>query len=190
MAAAGVVGLLVVRRGLDRPLRWIQSQLDAERVLLSEQKGVVQDRRQHRFLRNIDGGLERGRDRDLVVHEFGRHDQRDVVNRLEDVVGIVVIVKDVATHPPVVLAHDREMGPAVHGFDLGVDCGAADAHRRDGRIDPHLAGVRDVAGEEPDRPLNHGQKRRVVVALGVIDHVVEHHPRVRIERESGAVKKG
>ena len=65
-------------------------------------------------------------------------------------VGIVVIVEDVAAHPSVVLAHDREMGPAVQGFDLCVDCGAADAHRRDGRINPHLAGVRDIAGNEAD----------------------------------------
>ena len=53
-------------------------------MLLTEQKGVVQDRRQHRFLRNIDGGFERGRDRNLVVHEFGRDDQRDIINRLEE----------------------------------------------------------------------------------------------------------
>ena len=81
------------------------------------------------------------------------------------------------------LARNREV-------DLDQHRGAADAHGRDRRVDLHVAVLGGLAGDEGDGPGHQAEQRGVVRPVGVVDHLVEHHPRIRRQAEHGAVDEG
>ena len=75
-------------------------------------------------------------------------------------------------------------------IDLHQNRGAANAHRGGRRLDFHVAVFRGRAGDERDGPLHQRQQRGVVRPGRVVDHLVQHHPRIRRETEHGAVDEG
>ena len=75
-------------------------------------------------------------------------------------------------------------------IDLDQHRGAADAHGRDRRVDLHVAVLGRLAGDEGDGARHQADQRRIVRPVGVVDHFVEHHSRVRREAEHGAVDEG
>ena len=66
--------------------------------------------------------------------------------------------------------------------------GAANAHGRDRRADLHVAGMRDLAGDERERAFDQAEQRAVVRRrVVVVGEFVERHPRIGDEVERGAV---
>ena len=55
------------------------------------------------------------------------------------------------------------------------------------RLDPHVAGLRDLPGGEADRALHEADERRVRRPVRAVHHLVQDHPRVGGEVERGAV---
>ena len=64
-------------------------------------------------------------------------------------------------------------------IDLHQHRGAADAHGRDRRIDLHVAVFGGGAGDEGDGALHQAEQRRIARPVGVVDHFVQHHLRIR-----------
>ncbi len=85
------------------------------------------------------------------------------------------------------LHHYREFGLAVGGRDFHQHGGAADAHRCDRRVDPHVAGLRYLTGDEADRALHQADQRGIAGSIGAVDEFVQHHARIAGEVERGAV---
>ena len=78
-----------------------------------------------------------------------------------------------------------------HGeVDLDEDRGAADTHGRNRRIHLHVAVLGGLAGDKRDGAGDEAQQRRIVRPVRVVDHFVEHHPRIRRQAEYGAIDKG
>ena len=78
-----------------------------------------------------------------------------------------------------------------HGeVDFDQNRGAANAHGRDRRIDLHVAVFCRLAGDEGDGAGHQADQRRIVRPVRVVDHLVEHHPRIRRQAEHGAVDEG
>ena len=74
--------------------------------------------------------------------------------------------------------------------DLDQHRGAADAHGGDRGIDLHVAVFCGLAGDERDGPRHQAEQRRIVRPVGIVDHFVEHHSRIRRQAEHGAVNEG
>ncbi len=74
--------------------------------------------------------------------------------------------------------------------DLDQHRGAANAHGRDRRIDFHVAVLGGLAGDERDGAGHQADQRGIVRPVRVVDHLVEHHPRIRREAEHGAIDEG
>ncbi len=75
-------------------------------------------------------------------------------------------------------------------IDLDQHRGAADAHGRDRRVDLHVAMLGGLAGDEGDGAGDQAEQRGIVRPVGVVDHLVQHHPRIRRQAEHGAVDEG
>jgi len=85
----------------------------------------------------------------------------------------------------------RRAGLAGNGeVDLHQHGGAADAHGRHRRIDLHVAVLGGLAGDEADGAGHEAHQRGIVRPVGVVDHFVEHHARVRRQAEHRAVDEG
>ena len=87
----------------------------------------------------------------------------------------------------------RGRGAALAGnveIDLDQHRGAADAHGGDRRIDFHVAVFCGFARDKGDGPRHQTEQRRIVRPVRVVDHFVEHHPRIRRQAEHGAVDEG
>jgi hypothetical protein len=72
-------------------------------------------------------------------------------------------------------------------IDFRQHRGAADAHGGDRRIDLHVAMLGGGAGDEGDGALDEAEERGIVRPVGVVDHLVQHHPGVGGEAEHRAV---
>ena len=68
--------------------------------------------------------------------------------------------------------------------------GAANAHGRDRRIDLHVAVFGGFAGDKGDGAGHQADQRGIVRPVRVVDHLVEHHSRIRRQAEHGAVDEG
>ena len=71
--------------------------------------------------------------------------------------------------------------------DLNQNRCTTDANGRHGRIDFHVAVLGRLTRDECDGPLHQAEQRGIVRPIGVVDHFVEDHPRIRREAEHGAV---
>ena len=80
--------------------------------------------------------------------------------------------------------------PGTVEVDLDQHRGAADAHGRDRRVDLHVAVFGGLAGDKGDGARHQAEQRRIVRPVGVVDHLVEHHSRIRRQAEHGAVDEG
>ncbi|MFK4528421.1 hypothetical protein ABIF90_006402 [Bradyrhizobium japonicum] len=74
--------------------------------------------------------------------------------------------------------------------DLGQHRRAADAHGGDRRVDLHVAVLGGLARDEGDGARNQAQQRGIARPVGVVDHLVQHHPRIGGQAEHGAVDEG
>src|SRR5262245_26461614 len=87
------------------------------------------------------------------------------------------------------LQTERRDGVAIDGRYVHGDERAANAQRRGRGIDPHVAGLGDLGGDEAHRPLDQVDQRGVRRAVRIVDELVERHARVLFETERAAVGK-
>ena len=85
------------------------------------------------------------------------------------------------------LDKNRELGRAVVGADLNQNRGAANTHRGDRRLDTHVAVLRGLSRNERDRALNQTHERGVRRSVWIVDHLVQHHARIRSHAECAAI---
>ncbi len=78
------------------------------------------------------------------------------------------------------------------GASLNCDFGTANTDRCDRRIDRHCVrfGFGDRATDERENTMDDGERRRTVAGAWVVNHFVEDHARVFIQREFGSINKG
>ena len=84
----------------------------------------------------------------------------------------------------------RDAGRGKIEIDLDQDRGAANPHGGGRGLDFHVAVFGRRTRDERDGALYQRQERGVVRPVRVVDHLVQHHPRVRREAEDGAVDEG
>ena len=126
----------------------------------------------------VDGGLRSG----LV--DGGDRRQRALVEQHGRAAGAVGLEQHLESD-------GRRIGLDLHlEIDLDQHRGAADAHGCDRRIDLHVAMLGGGARDKGDGALHEAEQRRVARPVGVVDHLVQHHLRVRAEAEHAAVDKG
>ena len=64
---------------------------------------------------------------------------------------------------------------------------AANAHGGNRRVELHVAGVRHVAGDEAEGALHQADDGRVRGAVGIVEHLAQHHAGARAHVEHGTV---
>ena len=142
-------------------------------------------------------------DRDLAVGVVARDlacliDRRDRIRIGHVVEGVQEVGADGSILLPQHLELDRNRqrrgAVGIGNLDVEADFdlarGAANAHGRDRRTDFHVAMLGGLAGEKGDGPLHQVEERRVRRPVRIVDHVVQHHPRIGRETEHGAVDEG
>ena len=140
---------------------------------------------------HVDGGLRELLEGDLIGAVRAHDGDHAGIGHREQELGRVLAVVDVeAAGMAVRLGHHREGRGAVVGLDGDVHGGAADAHRRDGGADLHVAGLGDLPGDEGDRALDEVEQRGVARARRLVDEVAQEHPRVGGEVEQRPVEEG
>ena len=162
------------------------------------------------FHRLIDDRLHLGRDLGYLADRYlavgvergnlaGPTDGRDRVGKCQVGPGVQHIRTDGAIRllQNLEFDRDRQGERRVGGIDkrnLKADVdeasGAANAHGRDRRIDFHVAMFGGLPGDEGDGALHQRQERRIRRSVGIVDHLVQHHPRIRAEAEYRAVDEG
>ena len=106
------------------------------------------------------------------------------------------VKQNVRTGRAIRLDQDLESrgGRSALGRDFEIDLdqhrGAADAHGRDRGFDLHVAVFRRRTGDKGDGALHQREQRGIIRRARVIDHFVEHHPRIRRKAKNGAVDEG
>ena len=68
-------------------------------------------------------------------------------------------------------------------------CGASNAHRGDRRFDPHVAGLRNLAGNKNERPPGQIEDRRIGFPGWVVDIFVQRHAGVARQIERSSIDK-
>ena len=75
-------------------------------------------------------------------------------------------------------------------IDLGQHRRAADAHGGNRRIDLHVAVLGGLAGNEGNGARDQAEQRGIVRPVGVVHHLVQHHPRIGGQAEHSAIDEG